>query len=224
MGYRLKSGQRAVRLPGEITYSFLPHSPHATQLSQLAHDQNKEVMLHLPMESESGKKIGPGGLSECMSDKKFFEVLGQSIKSVPYVTGFNNHMGSQLTKSSHWMTRLMREVAVENKLFFVDSKTTSESVALKVARDEGLKSIQRDIFIDHEESKSFIQKQLRLLITKAKQNGTALAIAHPKSLTLEELEKWLPELESKGVQLVSVSKLINLRQQRKIALWKKPVQ
>lgn len=55
MGYRLKSGSRAVNLPGAIAYSFLPHSPHVTSLSQLAHQQNKEVMLHLPMEAESGK-------------------------------------------------------------------------------------------------------------------------------------------------------------------------
>jgi len=152
MGYRLKSGHRAINLPGAITYSFLPHSPHANQLSQLAHDQSKEVMLHLPMEAESGKKLGPGGLTEDMTEKNFTEVLESNIESVPYASGFNNHMGSLLTKSQLWMTRLMREVATDKNLFFVDSKTTSNSVALKVARAEGLKSIKRDIFIDHEDS------------------------------------------------------------------------
>lgn len=224
MGYRLKSGQRAVNLPGAITYSFLPHAPHVNQLSQLAHDQNKQVMLHLPMEAEGGKRLGPGGLTECMTEKKFVKVLEDSINSIPHVSGFNNHMGSLLTKSNVWMQRLMREVATDKKLFFVDSKTTSESIALQVARAEGLNSIQRDIFIDHEESKSFIQKQLRKLIRKAKRNGTALAIAHPKKITLIELEQWLPELERQGIKLVSVSKLINLRQQRKLALWKKSAQ
>ncbi|MCW8901602.1 MAG: divergent polysaccharide deacetylase family protein [Gammaproteobacteria bacterium] len=224
MGYRLKSGQRAVNLPGDLTYSFLPHAPHVNKLSQNAHEQNKEVMLHLPMEAEAGKKLGPGGLTECMTEKKFNEVLLSSINSIPHVSGFNNHMGSLLTKSPLWMKRLMQEVAMDKKLFFVDSKTTSDSVAHKVASAEGLNSIQRDIFIDHEDSKIFIQKQLRKLIQKAQQNGTALAIAHPKEITLSELEKWLPELESKGIKLVSVSKLISLRQQRKLALWKKPAQ
>ena len=221
MGYRLKSGQRAINLPGAITYSFLPHAPHAIQLSETAHAQNKEVMLHLPMESEAGKKLGPGGLTECMSEKKFSEVLQSSISSIPYVSGFNNHMGSRLTRSPLWMKKLMQQVALKNSLYFVDSKTTSDSVALRVARSEGLDSIQRDIFIDHEESKSFIQKQLRKLIRKAKKNGTALAIAHPKKVTIGELEQWLPLLESKGVKLVPVSELITLQQQRKIALWRK---
>ena len=221
MGYRLSSGQRAIKLPGAITYSFLPHAPHVQQLSKTAREQNKEVMLHLPMESEAGKKLGPGGLTECMSEKKFSEVLQSSISSVPYVSGFNNHMGSRLTRSPLWMKKLMQQVALKNSLYFVDSKTTSDSVAMKVARSEGLNSIQRDIFIDHEESKTFIQKQLRKLIRKAKKNGTALAIAHPKKITLSELEQWLPLLESQGVKLVPVSELITLQQQRKIALWKK---
>ena len=224
MGYRLRSGHRAVKLPGAITYSFLPHAPHVNELSQLAHDQNKEVMLHLPMESEGGKKLGPGGLTECMTEEKFSNVLESSIKSIPYVSGFNNHMGSLLTKSPLWMKRLMHEVSATNNLFFVDSKTTSNSVAMEIARAEGLQSIQRDIFIDHEDSVSFIQKQLRKLIRKAKKNGTALAIAHPKKITLSELEKWLPELEKEGVRLVSVSNLISLQQQRKLALWKSTIQ
>jgi len=224
MGYRLKAGSRAVNLSGAITYSFLPHAPYAKQLSQFAHEQSKEVMLHLPMEAESGKKLGPGGLTENMTASNFIEVLESSINSIPYVSGFNNHMGSLLTKNKLRMTMLMRQVAADKKLFFVDSKTTSNSIAFKVAREEGLLSIRRDIFIDHENSKKFIQKQLEKLIKKAQQKGTALAIAHPKNITLTILEEWLPGLERKGIKLVSVSELIQLQRQRKLALWKKPIQ
>ena len=224
MGYRLNSGNRAINLPGALTYSFLPHAPHAISLSKSAHQQSKEVMLHLPMEAESGKKLGPGGLTECMTEQKFIKILESSIESVPYVSGFNNHMGSLLTKSQLWMTRLMREIASDKNLFFVDSKTTSQSIAFKVARAEGLKSIKRDIFIDHEESEKFIHQQLKKLIKRAKRKGTALAIAHPKRITLSVLEKWLPELEAKGIKLVPVSTLISLQQQRRLALWKPSIQ
>ena len=218
MGYRLKSGNQAINLPGAITYSFLPHSPHVLSLAKRAHEQEKEVMLHLPMEAESGNKLGPGGLTECMTEKKFEEVLASSINSIPYAKGFNNHMGSLLTKSPLWMTRLMHAVAINKALFFVDSKTTSDSVALKIARAEGLKGTNRDIFIDHEESKEFIEKQLRKLITRARLKGTALAIAHPKKITLSVLEQWLPELEAKGINLVPVSALISLQEDKKLAL------
>jgi len=224
MGYRLQSGNRAINLPGAVTYSFLPYSPHVKALSKLAHDKNKEVMLHLPMESENNNKLGPGGLTECMTEKKFINVLESSIKSIPYIKGFNNHMGSLLTKSNIWMTRLMQEIAVDNRLYFVDSKTTKDSVALKIAREEGIQSIQRDIFIDHEETDVFIRQQLKKLIRKAKREGTALAIAHPKKETLAILENWIPLLHSQGIRLVPVSSLIQMQQQKKYALWKKNIQ
>lgn len=218
MGYRLNSGSRAINLSGALTYSFLPHAPHVIALSKSAHQQNKEVMLHLPMEAESGKKLGPGGLTEGMTKQQFVEVLESNIESVPHVKGFNNHMGSLLTKSQLWMTRLMRKMASDKNLFFVDSRTTSDSVASAVAQAEGLQSITRDIFIDHEESNKFIHRQLKKLIKRAKRKGTALAIAHPKKITLSILEKWLPTLEHQGVRLVPVSTLIGLQQEKRLAL------
>ena len=218
MGYRLYSGSRAINLPGSLTYSFLPHAPHASSLLESAHQKNKEIMLHIPMEAESGKKLGPGGLTECMNQQTFNKVLASNLEAVPYAIGFNNHMGSLLTKSQMWMTRLMREMASGKKMFFVDSRTTSDSVALTVARAEGLQGITRDIFIDHEESDEFIHKQLRKLIRRAKRKGTALAIAHPKKLTLSILEEWLPTLEQQGVKLVPVSTLIYLQKEKRIAL------
>ena len=221
MGYRLNSGTRAINLPGALTYSFLPHAPHAISLSRTAHEKSKEIMLHLPMEAESGKKLGPGGLTECMTKQKFIEVLQSNIQSVPYAKGFNNHMGSLLTKSQFWMSRLMRAMSNDKNFFFVDSRTTSNSIALSVARAEGLQSITRDIFIDHEESIKFIHQQHKKLIRRAKRKGTALAIAHPKKMTLSILEAWLPKLEAQGIKLVSVSKLIAIQQQSRLALLSK---
>lgn len=218
MGYRLHSGARAINLPGALTYSFLPHAPHAISLSKSAYQQSKEVMLHIPMEAESGKFLGPGGLTQNMTQQEFIDVLESNVESIPYAKGFNNHMGSLLTKSKLWMTRLMRKMGNNKKLFFVDSRTTSESVALSVARSEGLQSITRDIFIDHEESNEFIHNQLKKLIRRAKRKGTALAIAHPKKMTLSILEKWLPTLEEQGVKLVPVSVLIGYQKEKRLAL------
>lgn len=218
MGYRLNSGARAINLPGAITYSFLPHAPHAISLSKSANQQSKEVMLHLPMQAESKKNLGPGGLTENMTEQEFVTVLESNIESIPYVKGFNNHMGSLLTKSHFWMTKLMREMATDKNLFFVDSRTTSGSVAMEAAQAEGLQSITRDIFIDHEESDNFIHHQLKRLIRRAKRKGTALAIAHPKKITLSILENWLPTLKEQGITLVPVSTLIELKKQKRIAL------
>ncbi len=220
MGYRLYAGKRAIRLPGAITYSFLPHAPHVRQLAQLVHASEREIMLHLPMQSESGKALGPGGLTNNMTEQDFIAVLQGSIEAIPHVSGFNNHMGSLLTKNKQWMQRLMHKVAAGQPLFFVDSKTTRDSVAMQQAQREGLPTIQRDIFIDHETDPAFIQRQLKKLIARARRKGTALAIAHPKKQTLQILEQWLPRLQEMGIRLVPVSELIQLQQQRRLAYGK----
>ena len=221
MGYQLKTGKKAVSLPGAFTYSFLPHSPYANELATLANNNQKEVMLHLPMESEGGKALGPGGLTECMTAQKFQDVLNSNLKSVPFVKGFNNHMGSLLTKSALWMSKVMNEAGKHKDLYFVDSKTTSDSVAYKVAKQYGVSAVQRNIFLDHDMSDKMITRQLNKLVKRAKSKGSALAIGHPKTLTLAVLKQWLPKLDEEGIRLVPVSELINIRNQRRLALWQK---
>jgi polysaccharide deacetylase 2 family uncharacterized protein YibQ len=102
-------------------------------------------------------------------------------------------------------------------LYFIDSRTTSDSVALKHAKNAGIYSATRDIFLDHFKTREFITSQLEKLVKRAKKKGTAIAIGHPYKLTMNILEQWLPQAEQHGVKLVSVSELIQLREQRRLA-------
>src|SRR3990170_1360654 len=64
MGNALHDGRRAIALPGQITYSFLPHTPYSRELAQLARRNHKEIMLHVPMQSIDGEHpLGHGALT-----------------------------------------------------------------------------------------------------------------------------------------------------------------
>ena len=216
LGYRFKYGKRAINLPGRLTFSFLPHSPHAVKLAELAHQRQQEIMLHMPMESDEPKRLGPGGLTQCMTQAQFSKTVTENFTAVPHVKGFNNHMGSLLTRSDMLMASVMKASAKPD-LYFVDSRTTSDSVAVKHARNNGIYGVSRDIFLDHFKEPAFIQAQLEKLVKRAKKKGTAIAIGHPYKLTLQVLEQWLPQAEKLGVQLVPVSELIQIREQRRLA-------
>ena len=71
LGNQQRSGLRAIDLPGAITYAILPHRPFTRLLARYAHRQNKEVMIHVPMEAESGAALGPGALVHDMAEKQF---------------------------------------------------------------------------------------------------------------------------------------------------------
>jgi len=206
--------ERAVRLPGAIACSFLPRLPATHRLALLAHSYNKEIMLHLPMESVSHNPLGPGGLTLNMTQHEFVGTLQKDLESVPHVMGINNHMGSLLTRHPGHMVWLMKEMKRNGKLFFVDSRTTKESIAKTVADEQGVPGLQREVFLDHDPDKAAVRWQFERTIEMARNHGTAVAIGHPYESTLEVLEEMLPKLEQLHVRLVPVSEMIKLKQER----------
>lgn len=214
LGNRKQTGLKAVRLPGAVACAFLPHAPFTHKLALLAHSANKEVMLHAPMESEKAGKLGPGALMLNMDQGQFIATLQKDIAAVPHVSGINNHMGSLLTRHPGHMLWLMQEISRHGDLFFVDSRTTTRTVASRIAGETGVPSLQRDVFLDNVQTPAAIEQQFNKLLTVARRKGTALAIGHGYQSTLSVLERLLPKLEAYDVRLVPVSELIKLRHQR----------
>jgi polysaccharide deacetylase 2 family uncharacterized protein YibQ len=213
MGNQLRAGERALELPGPVTYSFLPQTPFAWQLAIKAHEQNKEVMLHLPMESDLGNRLGKGALTLDMPKAYFLETLKRDIASVPYLSGVNNHMGSLLTRDPTAMRWLMLELRQQG-LYFIDSRTTDATIAERVAQRNLVANARRDVFLDNVPEETKIQKQLQKLLAAARKKGEAIGIAHPYAATLSVLQKELPKLKQQGIELVPVSEITEDRSQK----------
>jgi len=219
MGNLLHSGRRAVALPGAVTINILPFTPYATYFAQQAERSGKEVMLHIPMEAINGRKLGSGGLYADMNHAQFDAVLSASLKSIPNIRGISNHMGSRLTQNGRMMEWLMSGLVHHGRLYFVDSRTTVNSLALEYARKNQLPHAKRDVFLDHEQTSEHILKQWHHLIQLARREGSAVAVAHPYPVTLDFLEQRLPDIEAEGIRLVSVSELLDWRNLRRKYAW-----
>lgn len=211
LGEQLDNGMRAVELPAQVTLAFLPYTTYAPRLAVLAHEVDKEVMLHMPMESIEHHHMGKGGLRKDMHQQEFIQAIEDALASVPYISGINNHMGSLLTQQHDHMLWLMQEINQHGNLFFVDSHTVMNSVAQHVAMENHIPNLRRDIFLDTERDPSAISDQFSSLIALARKNGTALAIGHPYPQTLSFLSRQLPKLKEYGIELIPVSALIERR-------------
>ena len=211
LGYRRLESLRAIELPGPVAYAFLPHTPYASRLAGIAFQMDKEVLLHVPMESELDKALGPGALTTGMARRDVKAVLDAGLAAVPHVSGMNNHMGSALTQDAGAMGWLMEWMNSNGDLYFVDSLTSSRSVALRSAREAGLRAIERDVFLDVDPDPEMIRKQFQRLIELARERGTGLAIGHPYPQTLSVLSKVLMQPSQYGVELVPVKELIARR-------------
>ncbi len=208
LGNNFHYGRAAINLPDNLTFAILPKTTYAKDLARLATKKNREVMLHLPMQSVEHLDHSPGTLDLHMTKKEFIDQLQLDLNSVPYIRGVNNHMGSLLTRHPGHMTWLMDELYRRGGLYFIDSKTTHKSVADKIAAEYELPNLSRDFFIDPDYEESTMRRQFDRFIDKINHRGYALAIAHPHPKTIAFLKKNLPRLKQHGITLLPVSKLI----------------
>ncbi|WP_144244172.1 divergent polysaccharide deacetylase family protein [Nitrincola sp. A-D6] len=204
LGPNLMQGQAILALPGPVTYAVLPFTPHATHLARLAELRGKEIILHAPMANLANLPLGPGGLYPHLSEQEFKQVLNSNLDSLPRARGLNNHMGSLLTQQEQPM-RWVMEVARERDLFYLDSRTTAETLAADIAREERVPVLERKVFLDHEVTADYVEQQFLHAIEVAKTEGSVVVIGHPYPVTVEYLKQGLPLLDELGIQLVSAS-------------------
>ena len=209
LGYELLAGERTIALPGPVACAILPGTPRARYLANVANAQGKEVLLHLPMQA-----VGPETSVEAtrmtldMSRSSFAATFAAAFDSVPHAIGINNHRGSLLTRHPGHMQWLMEELLEHDGLFFVDSFTTAESVALQIASELGVQATRRDVFLDPDKTSLTLRREFERLKTVARKHGSAVAIGHPYESTLALLERELPRLAEQGFDLVPVSELV----------------
>ena len=191
-----------------LTLSILPDQSHSKGSEELAHARGYEVMLHLPMEPKNCPQHNPGAgaIYTNMDESKIAAVIKSHIKKFAYIKGVNNHMGSRATEDEKTMRAVLKTLKPTG-LYFVDSQTSSQSIAYRAAREMGVSSGENLIFIDNEPevnySKNFIDKAISLV----KKRGQGIIIGHPRKTTLEALKEMTPKLKAEGIALVFVSTL-----------------
>jgi len=210
LGYDAAAARAALSLPGRVSVAVLPNLPDSTAIADEAHRRGIEVLLHLPMQSVAGEdKAEKIELRVGEPASEVGRVLGEMLATVPNAVGVNNHQGSRATANPALMAALAAALR-ERGLFFVDSRTSSASIALDVARRAGVPAAGRNIFLDDDEQPAAIRRQLERAERLAREQGVCLAIGHPHTATLDVLAEVLPEIEARGVRLVSVSEVIKM--------------
>ena len=212
LGYGLAIGERALELPGPVSFAVLPATPRGKVLAEKAYARGKDVLLHLPLQSASPLEAEePSGLLLDMTRGQFAAVFAENFAAVPHATGISSHQGSLLTRHPGHMAWLMEEIQLRGGLFFVDSYTTHESIALIVAREAGVPAVKRDVFLDPDKEPGTLDREFARLKRLARQNGLAVGIGHPFPDTLAMLEQELPKLSEDGFELISISKYVSLK-------------
>ena len=197
-----------LQLPGKLTYAIIPGHDYSQLFSKKAYDAGYEIIVHLPMEN-IGKTYGEEEyvLMSYFQDDEIKNRINKAFDLLPESIGLNNHQGSRGTADSRVMT-LVAGVIKEKKKFFIDSRTTNNSLAETTMRKYGVPTNKRDVFLDNELDEEKIKIQLLELADVSEEKGIAIGIGHVKPQTLNVLAKEIPLLQEKGFRFEFVSNLV----------------
>ena len=196
-----------VALPFPVTLSVLPHVRYGATIAREANAAGKGVMLHLPMQTLSGRYPGPGTITTDMNDATIEAAVAGDLDALPEARGVNNHEGSRATADPRVMGDIADVLARDGR-FWIDSRTSAASVAEEVARGRGVPTARRDVFLDNVDDVGSVEAQLREAAARARASGSAIAIGHPRPATLAAVRLLAPQLAADGIDLTLASDLV----------------
>jgi len=202
--------KRAWELPGPLTMSFLPYAKDLREQAKAARAHGQELMLHLPMEPTGRADPGPNALLVSLPDAELKQRVTMALDSFDGYVGVNNHMGSRFTAFKPGMETVLRQFKARG-LLFLDSRTTPQSVGDPLARELGVPSVARNVFLDDDESLGAVRRRLAETEEVARRQGFAVAIGHPHEATIQALADWLPTVSGKGFALAPLSAVLRKR-------------
>lgn len=204
-GYSEAAVASLATLPPQVAVAVLPNAPASAAVAEALRGQGRELLLHMPMEPEgNGANPGDDALVVGLDPGEVRARLERALAVVGPVAGVNNHMGSRATSDAELMRHFMKALAGRG-LYFLDSRTTPASVAASLAREAGIRTLRRDVFLDVVEDEGAVRSALATAASLARSKGQAVAIGHVHPLTLRVLHEELPRLS--GVTLVRPSAL-----------------
>jgi polysaccharide deacetylase 2 family uncharacterized protein YibQ len=210
MGYSLGAIREIIEIQKPLTVAILPFSPMAKETAQIAHRNGLEVILHLPLEAvnnDDGNNGIEGLIHSRMNQEEVLSAVDDSLNRVPNISGVNNHMGSKITTDKTFMKTILERLK-QRDLFFIDSRTTTESVAYDVAKNVGVPTAYRNIFLDNTIDEKTIKKKLLTLFKLAQKRGQAVAICHPTPQTLKILRENLHLIDEYNLEAVHASQIV----------------
>jgi len=191
-----------------LTVAVLPELPLSARIAAEAPRAGMEVLLHLPLEPYHYPEVdpGPGALLMAMPVEEAVQLVQKHLAAFP-VAGVSTHMGSRFTEDRERMGRILEPIK-ERGLFFVDSLTSNQSVAWRVAQEMGIPALRRHVFLDPELDELTVRRELQAAVALAERRGAAVAIGHGHPLTLRLMQEMIPRWEARGIRLVKASELL----------------
>lgn len=211
LGESLSELKEVYSLNTPLTVAVIPTLKFSKNIAHIASRCGLSVLIHLPFQPKNdslAKTDKYRFINGDLSKREVVTLLKRYLNSIRIAVGVNNHMGSEATENPALMEVVLKEVKSRN-LAFIDSRTSLESVAYKIAKAEDMVCGYNEGFLDSINDSKEIEGRLNMLVKKAKEKGKIIVIAHPHKNTIEILKKKLPALK-KELDFITIKDYFDL--------------
>ena len=206
-GHNMQQLEKCVTLPFPVTVAVLPRLSHSAQAAERVRKSGNEVILHQPMQSVNlNVNPGEGAITPDMDEEKIRSTVLANIYEIWPITGINNHEGSLITADAEKIATVM-QICSQQEIYFLDSRTNSESKVRYVSSVMGYPYYERNIFLDNTKNRKDILSEIEKGVEFANRNGVAIMIGHVWSAEILPgiLREVYPVLSAKGYSFSTVS-------------------
>ncbi len=217
LGFQPVKDRAVLALDPRLSVAVIPGTPGASTLARMAAEQQRDVLIHLPLAGLSEDDCD-SGLLVCLDPTwppaAIDRYLDQALREVPAAIGINNHQGSRFTADPAAVDELVQGLVrlvdrQRRPMMVLDSRTTADTRLEEKSRQAGLPTLRRHVFIDHIDDPAAMGQAWEDLLARAKRDGSAVGIAHPRRSTLAFLVHAIQALDEESeVELVPLSILL----------------
>ena len=207
-GQNLDHLDRFLHLPFPITVAVLPKLLYSKESARKIRASGNELILHQPMQALNlNVNPGKGAITPDMTLDEVASTLRENIEEIGPLSGLNNHEGSMITEDEVRIGKVL-SVANELNLYFLDSRTTSQTRVPQAAMGMGFSYYERNIFLDNVKTRANVLNEIAKGIEIANKKGSVIMIGHVWSADFlpQILEELYPLLKQKGYVFTTVSK------------------
>jgi uncharacterized protein len=207
-GYSMSQLQAFLDLPFPLTIAVLPGLPNSERAARAVRAAGKELILHQPMQALGGQNPGPGAVLLGMDRAEVERTIDANLATVQGAIGINNHMGSAVSADLGMMEEVAA-VAKRRGIYYLDSRTTSDTTVPVAASREGIRYWERDVFLDNTPDRASIQRAVEDGKKRSEKARPAIMIGHVWSSELAQtLTDLYPQLVSEGFSLSTISRFM----------------
>ena len=194
-------------LPVPLTYAVMPYKTYTQTCAESGYNAGRQIIVHMPMQPQKVASSESVYIGTDMGDSKIRATASDIIGQVPHAIGMNNHQGSAATEDSRVMKDVL-SVARDKGIFYLDSRTSHNSIGAQTAMAMGVGTASNNLFIDNDPDVASVKSSLRRVGKIALNNGSCIAIGHARPNTAEAIRSMVDELHEEGIDIVFVSQMM----------------